>query len=133
MVVFLAHDSDSDDKVSGFVWTPPNKVSQIYTYYSTKTFLVRCYIKQSELYIDYQDDDQCTQEEIYDGCTTFPEIDCHPRKEMTSTSNKDITSHDTKVSPLEKLNINIVKHVPLHNVHLGLLGRRNFNCGQRDT
>ena len=88
-VILLACDLPNDDELPGFVLTPPNKDSQVLSFLLHNAFPARCYIKQSKLYIDYQGDDQCTQEEIYDGCTTFPKIDCHLRKGMTSTSNKD--------------------------------------------
>ena len=76
-------------KTQGLFGHYPTRTLKSKFYYSTNAFPDRCYIKLSELYIDYQGDDQCTQEEIYDGCTTFPEIDCHLSKGMTSTSSKD--------------------------------------------
>ena len=87
----------------------------------------RCFIKQSKLYSGYQGCDQCTQEGTYDGRTTYPGIGCPARSDDTFRE-RVFPAHHTGDSPLEKLDIDLIKHFPIDYMHLCLSGCTKICC-----
>ena len=81
----------------------------------------RCLIKQPKLYSGYQGCDKCSQEGLYDGRMTFPEIGHTPRTNE-SFRIREHPQHHIGESPLEDLNIDMCADFPVDYMHCCLLG-----------
>ena len=76
----------------------------------------RCLIKQTKLYSGYQGCDKCSQEGLYDGRMTFPEIGHTPRTNESFRIRKH-PQHHIGQSPLEDLNIDMCTDFPVDYMH----------------
>ena len=81
----------------------------------------RCLVKQTKLYSGYCGCDQCTQQGVYDGRMTFPEIG-HPPRTDESFRNRAQQDHHVGDSPLEMLELDMCTKFPLDYMHCVLLG-----------
>ena len=81
----------------------------------------RCLIKQTKLYSGYQGCDKCSQNGLYDGRMTFPEIG-HALRTNETFRQREHPQHHIGDSPLEDLNIDMCAKFPIDYMHCCLLG-----------